>query len=106
MVMVKLLYLLYFIVLILIIYDRGCLLTSSIIATMSIGLTIPMSYMLYGISSQNKSDYERFLLPSFYLGLVPTTFSYFCLIWLTYRFNYNQNEYNCLSRCQRKNLIR
>ncbi|XP_027840504.2 solute carrier family 35 member F5 [Aphis gossypii] len=84
----------------------GCLLTSSIIATMSIGLTIPMSYMLYGISSQNKSDYERFLLPSFYLGLVPTTFSYFCLIWLTYRFNYNQNEYNCLSRCQRKNLIR
>ncbi|XP_060852266.1 solute carrier family 35 member F5 isoform X2 [Rhopalosiphum padi] len=84
----------------------GCLLTSSIIATMSIGLTIPMSLMLYGISSQNKSDNERFLLPSFYLGLVPTTFSYFCLIWLTYRFNYNQNEYNCLSRCQRKNLIR
>eukprot|EP00102_Acyrthosiphon_pisum_P024467 XP_016661677.1 PREDICTED: solute carrier family 35 member F5 isoform X2 [Acyrthosiphon pisum] len=84
----------------------GCLLTSSIIATMSIGLTIPMSLMLSGISSQNKSDYERFLLPSFYLGLVPTTFSYFSLIWLTHRFNYNQNDYNCLSRCQRKNLIR
>lgn len=84
----------------------GCLLTSSIIATMSIGLTIPMSLMLSGISSQNKSDYERFLLPSFYLGLVPTTVSYFSLIWLTHRFNYNQNEYNCLSRCQRKNLIR
>ncbi|KAL4096769.1 hypothetical protein QTP88_021658 [Uroleucon formosanum] len=84
----------------------GCLLTSSIIATMSIGLTIPMSLMLSGISSQNKSDYERFLLPSFYLGLVPTTFSYFSLIWLTHRFHYNQNEYNCLSRFQRKNLIR
>ncbi|KAL5240534.1 hypothetical protein ACI65C_007944 [Semiaphis heraclei] len=84
----------------------GCLLTSSIIATMSIGLSVPMSLILSGISSQNKSDYERFLLPSFYLGLVPTTFSYFSLIWLTYRFNYNQNEYNCLSRCQRKNLIR
>jgi solute carrier family 35 protein F5 len=84
----------------------GCLLTSSIIATMSIGLTIPMSLILSGISSKNKSDYERFLLPSFYLGLVPTIFSYFSLIWLTHQFNYNQNEYNCLSRCQRKNLIR
>jgi len=73
---------------------------------MSIGLTIPMSLILSGISSKNKSDYERFLLPSFYLGLVPTIFSYFSLIWLTHRFNYNQNEYNCLSRCQRKNLIR
>lgn len=87
-------------------YCRGCLLTSSIIATMSIGLTIPMSIILQSISSPNKSDHERFLLPSFYLGLVPTTVSYFSLIWLTHQYNYNQNEYNCLSRCQRKNAIR
>lgn len=87
-------------------YGRGCLLTSSIIATMSIGLTVPMSIMLQGISSQNKSDHERLLLPSFYLGLVPSTVSYFSLIWFTHQYNYNQNEYNCLSRCQRKNLIR
>lgn len=80
--------------------------TSSIIATMSIGLTIPMSIMLRGISSQNKSDNDRFVLPSFYLGLVPTTISYFSLIWLTHQYNYNQNEYNCISRCQRKKLIR
>ncbi|XP_025419803.1 solute carrier family 35 member F5 isoform X2 [Sipha flava] len=84
----------------------GCLLTSSIIATMSIGLTIPMSIILRGISSQNISDHERFSLPSFYLGLVPTTVSYFFLIWLTHQYNYNQNEYNCLSHCQRKKLIR
>lgn len=87
-------------------YGRGCLLTSSIIATMSVGLTIPMSIMLRGISSQNKADQERIMLPSFYLGLVPITVSYFFIIWLTYQFNYNQNEYNCLDRCQRKNLIR
>jgi len=73
---------------------------------MSIGLTIPMSIILRGISSQNKSDYEQFLLPSFYLGLVPITISYFSLIWLTHQYNYNQNEYNCINRCQRKKLIR
>lgn len=73
---------------------------------MSIGLTIPMSIIMRGISSQNKSDQERFLLPSFYLGLVPTTVSYFSLIWITQQYNYNQNEYNCLNRCQSKNLIR
>lgn len=73
---------------------------------MSIGLTIPMTIILRGISNQNKSDHERFLLPSFYLGVVPTAVSYFSLIWLTHQYNYNQNEYSCISRCQRKNLIR
>ncbi|XP_050423833.1 solute carrier family 35 member F5 isoform X3 [Adelges cooleyi] len=89
-----------------IIWLWGCLLTSSIIATMSIGLTIPMSLVFQGISSHNKSDHERLLFPSFYLGLVPIIMSYFALIWLTHQYSYNQNDYSCLNRFQRRNSIR
>ncbi|XP_050549147.1 solute carrier family 35 member F5 isoform X1 [Daktulosphaira vitifoliae] len=83
----------------------GCLLTSSIIATMSIGFIVPINLILRGLNSHKKSDGERLLLPSLYFGLVPIVLSFFTLIWLTYRKNYNKND-GCFYRFQKRNSLR